>query len=158
MFSESSINCIRNSHLCCGGKNDLFKTESRTARSIPEMLTAVFFFMKSLIELNLNSNFLITTDKWFFAPDGYSYRAVWGKVTIHSDEETLGIKTNDKSSNWYILVGDEKKRVVVAGCQIHYACTCEEPPFTGVLEDTYISAEMAKGYVGQTRSVIYLAQ
>lgn len=66
----------------------------------------------------LNENYLITTDNWFYAPDGESYRAVWGKVTaIQNSEETLGVKTNDRSTNWYVVIGN----MIVAGCQIHYA-------------------------------------
>ncbi|QFQ87340.1 hypothetical protein F8A10_07830 [Paracoccus kondratievae] len=62
--------------------------------------------------------YLITTDNWFFAPDGENYRAVWGTVNAVVDAETaLGIKTNRNSTNWYVSIGD----MIVAGCQIHYA-------------------------------------
>jgi hypothetical protein len=61
---------------------------------------------------------VVTTDGWFFAPDGQMYRAVFGTVKgIRNDEETLGIKTNKGSTNWYLEIGN----MLVAGCQIHYA-------------------------------------
>ena len=60
---------------------------------------------------------LVTTDGWFIAPDGEQYRAVFGTLRgVHSDSDTLGIKTNARSTNWYLQVGD----MLIAGCQIHY--------------------------------------
>jgi len=62
--------------------------------------------------------YLITTDGWFVAPDGERYSAVFGTVvSVHSDEETLGVKTNRGSTNWYVEIG----KMLIAGCQIHYA-------------------------------------
>ena len=72
---------------------------------------------------------LITSDAWFYAPDGKQYKAVWGEVEIVSDA-ILGIKTNVRSSNWFAKIGSEDKYVIIAGCQIHYACRCEEKPET----------------------------
>lgn len=61
---------------------------------------------------------LFNCDHWFFCPDGKQYRAVWGTLKgIYSSEDTLGVRTNAKSTNWYVQVGD----VLIAGCQIHYA-------------------------------------
>jgi len=74
---------------------------------------------------------LITTDGWFFGPDGRQYRAVWGEVEILGDE-VLGVKTNRNASNWYAKVGTEGNHVIVAGCQIHYALRCEAEPAPGV--------------------------
>ena len=66
---------------------------------------------------NLNEKYLITTDNWFTAPDGDQYKAVFGTViAILKDADTLGIKTNKGSTNWYVQIG----RMLVAGCQIHY--------------------------------------
>lgn len=68
--------------------------------------------------LELGCKVLVTTDEWFFAPDGESYRAVFGTVkAIHTDKDTLGIETNSKSTNWYLEIGN----MFIAGCQIHYA-------------------------------------
>lgn len=63
-----------------------------------------------------------------FAPDGQNYKAVYGTVKgIYSDVDTLGIKTNAKSTNWYLIIGN----MIIAGCQIEYAvqtdACCAEP-------------------------------
>lgn len=84
--------------------------------------------MKSLIEQFADNIFLVTTDNWFYAPDGKQYKSVWGKIECHTAEQTLGIKPNGKSANWYAIVGEGNKRVVLAGCQIHYACVCMDKP------------------------------
>jgi len=80
--------------------------------------------------IETGKKYLVTTDNWFFAPDGHSYKSVWGTaVAIQSDEEVLGIKTNRGSTNWYLLIG----KMLIAGCQIHYAIQCDEctsPAFT----------------------------
>lgn len=61
---------------------------------------------------------LITTQQWFLAPDGLEYKAVFGTVKgIYTDSETLGIKTNARSTNWYAEIGN----ITIAGCQIFYA-------------------------------------
>lgn len=71
----------------------------------------------------LNKNYLITTNDWFIAPDGNSYKSVFGTVTgIHSDAETLGIQTNRHSTNWYLTVG----KMVIAGCQVFYCIRTDE--------------------------------
>lgn len=70
------------------------------------------------MKIEIGKTYLITTDNWFVAPDGDEYRAVFGTVnSIDDDSETLGIKTNRGSTNWYINIGN----MVVAGCQLHYA-------------------------------------
>jgi hypothetical protein len=33
----------------------------------------------------MKGKYLITTDSWFYAPDGKQYKAVWGEVSILSD-------------------------------------------------------------------------
>lgn len=70
------------------------------------------------MSLKIGDKAIVTTDGFFYAPDGQQYRAVFGEIKgIHSDSETLGIATNRHSSNWYLEIGN----VVIAGCQIHYA-------------------------------------
>jgi hypothetical protein len=70
------------------------------------------------MNIEVGSKSLITTNNWFFAPDGRTYRAVFGTVkAIRSSEETLGVKTNAKSTNWYVEIGE----MTLAGCQIFYA-------------------------------------
>lgn len=77
----------------------------------------------NLTSLKVGTKALITTDNWFFAPDGLQYRAVYGTVKgVFTDNETLGVKTNARSTNWYAQVGN----MVIAGCQIHYVVITEE--------------------------------
>ena len=78
--------------------------------------------------------YFITTDSWFFAPDGKQYRAAWGSIQIVEDS-ILGIKTNRNSSNWYIRIGNETNHIIVAGCQIHYAIASETRPNTDSVQD-----------------------
>ena len=40
----------------------------------------------------MKGKYLITTDNWFYAPDGKEYRAAWGDVEIVEDS-FLGLKT-----------------------------------------------------------------
>jgi hypothetical protein len=75
----------------------------------------------------MKGKYIVTTDNWFYAPDGNSYKAVWGEISIFEDT-ILGIKTNRNASNWYAKVGTEDNHVIVAGCQIHYATRCENEP------------------------------
>lgn len=71
-----------------------------------------------MTNFNIGDKVLLTTFACFFAPNGRQYRAVFGTIKgIHSSEDTLGIKTNNKSTNWYIEIGN----MLVAGCQINYA-------------------------------------
>lgn len=70
------------------------------------------------MNISIGDKVLITTDNWFYAPDGGTYRAVFGTVRgVHNDEATLGIKTNMRSTNWYLEIGN----ITLAGFQIHYA-------------------------------------
>ena len=87
--------------------------------------------------IGVGDNVLVTTDNWFFAPDGRQYRAVWGElVGVFTDDEVLGIKTNRGSTNWYVVVGN----MTVAGCQVHYAIKCDEEPYHSHRADDYDAA------------------
>jgi len=78
--------------------------------------------MKSQAEEMIGQKVLIILDCWIFGPDGRQYRAVYGTLHgVFDDKETLGIKTNAKSTNWYVQVG----RQIIAGCQVHYAANVE---------------------------------
>ena len=105
--------------------------------------------------MDLSGKYLITTDSWFYAPDGLKYRSVWGEVNLMEDSE-LGIKTNRNSSNWYAHIGSKNKGVIVAGCQIHYAVRCEKPPNTGRVKEQYYGESAAHEY--ERVSEIYLAE
>jgi len=105
----------------------------------------------------MKGKYLITTDNWFYAPDGKQYRGVWGEVEIVSDS-ILGIKTNVRSSNWFAKVGSKDNYVIVAGCQIHYAVKCENKPNDGkTIQDNF--HEVEKKYIESERSgQIYIAE
>ena len=105
--------------------------------------------------IETKGNYLITTDAWFYAPDGLKYKSVWGEVQIIEDS-ALGIKTNRNSSNWYAYVGNEKKGMVVAGCQIHYAVRCDKPPKTSEVWDVHYDDKGLKEFFRP--SEIYVAQ
>lgn len=98
---------------------------------------------------------LITTDNWFYAPDGMKYRAAWGNVRI-AEDSFLGIKTNRNSSNWYAFVGSEEKGILVAGCQIHYAVRCEKEPSTEKVKDVSYGENGVTEY--ERPSEIYIAE
>lgn len=83
----------------------------------------------------MTGKYLITTDNWFYAPDGRKYKAAWGEVQIVEDT-VLGIKTNRNSTNWYAKVGNGYKHILIAGCQIHYAVRCKEKPNHGKVSET----------------------
>ena len=98
---------------------------------------------------------LITTDQWFFAPDGQSYKAAWGEVKIVEDD-VLGIKTNRISTNWFAVVGSNDKEIIIAGCQIHYAIKCNNKPDN----KPYMQEETHEGKLIETsgRGRIYIAE
>ena len=99
----------------------------------------------------VGKKYLITPDAWFLAPDGQEYKSVFGTVgAISNDEETLGIKTNGRSTNWYVSIGN----MVIAGCQIHYCIQTDE-----VYRGEYVREEAHEGKVIETqvRSRIYMA-
>jgi len=99
--------------------------------------------------------YLITTDSWFYAPDGQQYRAVWGNIQTLEDT-FLGIKTNRNSTNWFAQIGSDVNHVIVAGCQIHYAVKCPKIPNTDdILVEEYDAKEMKKHEV---RTRIYIAE
>ena len=83
--------------------------------------------------IDVGSRVLITTSNWFYGPDGRMYNAVHGTVmAIKDDEQTLGIRTNRNSTNWYVQVGN----ITIAGCQIHYAIRADSVHLGPVLETT----------------------
>lgn len=101
----------------------------------------------------MNGKYLITTDHWFYAPDGKKYRAVWGEVEILGDS-VLGVATNRNSANWFAKVGSEETHIIIAGCQIHYAIRTENKPDTDMLEDVSYGESSCVKY--QRPSEIYI--
>ncbi|QBJ04541.1 hypothetical protein HOV23_gp032 [Pseudomonas phage Lana] len=73
--------------------------------------------------LTIGCKALITTNDWFIAPDGGSYKAAFGTVhAVLDSQQALGVKTNARSTNWYVELGS----LTIAGCQIHYAFKTEQ--------------------------------
>lgn len=103
----------------------------------------------------MKGKYLITTDNWFTAPDGISYKSAWGEVEM-LDDSILGIKTNRNSSNWYAKIGSEENHIIVAGCQIHYAIKCETKPNNGITRDHTIEVGEVKTFDRPTH--IYIAE
>lgn len=105
----------------------------------------------------MKGKYLITTDNWFTAPDGNDYKAVWGEVEVIGDE-VLGVKTNMRSTNWYVKVGTEENHVIVAGCQMHYAVkTDKKPDLDGGYNWEY-NAERQSATTYNTPNKIYIAE
>jgi hypothetical protein len=61
--------------------------------------------------------YLVTTDNWFFAPNGDQYKAAWGKCEIKNIKEVFGFDPIRPSTNWYLEVGSDSKKIIIAGCQ-----------------------------------------
>ncbi len=79
--------------------------------------------------IHIGDKVLVTCDNWFFAPDGQQYRAVHGTLkAVRTAEDTLGIRPNGKSTNWYLEVGN----MVIAGCQVHYVMKADTCTFDRV--------------------------
>lgn len=83
--------------------------------------------------MKIGDRVLITTQNWFYAPDGRQYRAAVGIVKeIASSEKTLGVETNKNSTNWYVRIGN----MLIAGCQIFYVIKTDECNTEDYLEVT----------------------
>jgi len=104
----------------------------------------------------MKGKYLITTNDWFYAPDGNSYKAVWGDVEILDDDKVLGIKTNRQSTNWFAKIGSSEKHVIIAGCQIYYAVRCQAKPSneSPIVENIH----EGKVILGTTMNRIYIAE
>lgn len=103
----------------------------------------------------MEGKYLITTDSWFYAPDGKKYRAAWGSIQTIEDN-VLGIKTNRNSTNWYMQIGSDEKAAIVAGCQIHYAVRCDKKPNTNKITESSYDSNNCKEIERQTE--IYIAE
>jgi len=68
---------------------------------------------------------LVTTQNWFYGPDGIQYRAVWGTLNSVNDAgKMLGFIPNRAHANWYLIVG----AMSIMGCQAMYVLECPERP------------------------------
>lgn len=104
------------------------------------------------MNIEIGCKALVTTDAWFMAPDGRNYKAAFGTVKgCRTAEETLGIRPNGKSTNWYLEIGN----LTIAGCQIHYAIKTDVCSFNPASDWTADAASGIKVY--ERPSSIYFA-
>ena len=82
----------------------------------------------------MKGKYLITTNEWFYAPDGKQYRAVWGEVELLQTKDVLGVEPNRVTANWTLRVGTEEDHILIGGCQINYSVKCENKPNTKAVE------------------------
>lgn len=94
--------------------------------------------------------YLITTNDWFYTPEGESCKAVWGTCEIIRTEDAFGFTPARPSTNWFLKVGN----MIVAGCQIHYAIQCEKAPENKFKEVRYQDKDTGVSY---SASRIYIA-
>jgi len=98
--------------------------------------------------------YLITTDNYFFAPDGKQYRAVWGEVTVGEFKSEFGFENAGTGhAKWFARIGSDEKGLIVAGCQIHYACMCPVKPDISHLPKSEV-VQSKKRMFGQQESEI----
>lgn len=96
------------------------------------------------MNIEVGKKALITTDCWFIAPNGQQYRSVFGTVkAVRSSEETLGVRTNARSTNWYVEIGC----MTLAGCQIHYAIRTDSVNFNSCEDYSASSSDGICKYV-----------
>ena len=101
--------------------------------------------------------YLVTTDNFFYGPDGGEYRAAWGTIEVLGDS-VLGIKTNARSTNWFVKIGSDDKHIIIAGCQIHYAIKSDKKPDTSTKSKGW-TADATNGLKVYDRpNVIYIAE
>src|SRR5690554_4662318 len=99
----------------------------------------------------IGKNYRITTQGWFVGPDGRHYKGVWGTVNaILTDAESLGIRTNSRSTNWYLSIGC----MVIAGCQVFYAIQTDSVFFGPTEEESIFEGKVNNNVI---RSKIYNA-
>jgi len=103
--------------------------------------------MASIIEEG--KNYLVTTDGWFIAPDGEQYRSVWGKCTIKTTEETLGMTPIRPSTNWFLCVG----KTIIAGCHIHYLIQCDKKPDSEFYIDFESKNKVGRIYISEEEQI-----
>lgn len=74
-----------------------------------------------------NELYLITTNHWFFGPDGEQYRSVYGRCELIEAKAEMGF-TPARSANWYVRIGNDSSHMIIAGCQIHYLLRTDDRP------------------------------
>lgn len=83
---------------------------------------------------------LIQLPDWVRTGDGNQYNLIWGRASVMKAEEVLGVKPHN-SANWFLCVGSGEKRMLIAGCRIHYVLICPVCPEGG---NVYNAEDRAK--------------
>lgn len=83
---------------------------------------------------------LIQLPDWIRGADGNQYNVVWGRAAVLKAEEVLGVKPHN-SANWFLSVGSGERRILIAGCRVHYVSICPVCPEGG---NVYNAEDMAK--------------
>jgi hypothetical protein len=79
----------------------------------------------------INKKVLVTTQQWFYAPNGIQYRGVHGTLkAVHEVSKTLGFVPNRAHANWFIEIGS----MIIMGCQVMYIVQCDQV-HTGEVEE-----------------------
>ena len=78
---------------------------------------------------------LVSVDDWFTAPDGNSYKSVWGNVKVINAEAMFGVIPVN-CTNIFLQVGEGDKSMLIAGTRVHYMVLSEQKPV--VTNNTYI--------------------
>lgn len=103
--------------------------------------------------IEVGRDVLVTTNGWFVAPNGRQYKSVFGRFNgVFTDEQTLGIKTNRNSTNWYAKIG----KMVIAGCQIYYVIESDKVNLDFIPENVSLHDGERVAYK-TTGSLIYYA-
>ena len=78
----------------------------------------------------INKKVLITTQQWFYAPDGKQYRSVHGTLKAVHEAGKTGFIPNRSHANWFIEIGS----MIIMGCQVMYVVECETVNTDKVME------------------------
>lgn len=70
----------------------------------------------------------LQTQEWVNAPDGTTYKDVWGKVRVLKISELLGFEPRGHVTNFVYQVGEGPNTVFIMGCRVNYARICHERP------------------------------
>lgn len=110
--------------------------------------------MVTIQEEFLNQKVLITTQSWFYGPDGVQYRAVWGTLkSVTSAKDALGFSVNHSHANFYVHIGN----TIIAGCQALYCVRCDQRPKFEAVKHAMYNNEHGLSIIDRPNE-IYLAE
>lgn len=95
----------------------------------------------------VGKNYLITTNDFFIAPDGNYYKGVFGEINgVFTDKDSLGIETNNRSTNWYVSIGN----MLVAGCQVFYVIKTDNVDFNNYTREIEYEGKIQSSTANQS--------